>query len=62
MYLLVPGNAEERMARILLIEDDIGIHKVLSYNLKLAGTTWSPPTWREGLELARVGPDLVLLE
>jgi len=52
------------MARILLIEDDIGIHKVLSYNLKLARhDVVSAHRGREGLELARGRrPDLVLLD
>ncbi len=52
------------MARILLIEDDVGIHKVLSYNLKLARhEVISAHRGREGLELARARrPDLVLLD
>jgi two-component system phosphate regulon response regulator PhoB len=52
------------MARILLIEDDEGIHKVVSYNLQRAHhEVVSGHRGREGLELARTrGPDLVVLD
>lgn len=52
------------MARILLIEDDVGIHKVLSYNLKQSHhEVLSAHRGREGLDLARSRhPDLVLLD
>lgn len=52
------------MARILVIEDDHGIQKVLSYNLQKAEhEVRAALSGREGLELARTQPhDLVVLD
>jgi two-component system phosphate regulon response regulator PhoB len=52
------------MARILVIEDEPDLQKVLAYNLKQAGhQVTSALRGREGLDLARAErPDLVLLD
>jgi two-component system, OmpR family, phosphate regulon response regulator PhoB len=52
------------MARILVIEDEADLRKVLEYNLREAGhEVWSAVGGREGLRLARShSPDLILLD
>ncbi len=52
------------MATILVIEDEIDIQEVLSYNLKQAGhEVTSVASGQEGLRIARsIAPDLVLLD
>lgn len=52
------------MARVLVIEDDPGIQKVVSYNLQRGGyEVLSSHSGRIGLELARTrAPDLVVLD